>query len=228
MKQSEIITGYEHYVKTKPSEQNDYEWPGLNSYKFPDDSEVVCVVLAKGIEQNRRKDRIEVRAANTEYYGDGTYLVPARHIVESVKGREERLAQEAYVKQWVEALRENELRDKADSFDKAGLGDLIEDREEDAARDASKLLRELRDLKTSVDNQINKFVEAAEDDAKYRFKLKDGAEYPLTGIYGGIQNVIAEARNVENALFAYNRSAPLVNQLRKLAKPEGEPTTELE
>ena len=230
MKQSEIVTGYEHYVKTKPYEQNEYEWTGLSSYRFPDDTEIVCIVLAKGIEQNRRKDRIEVRPANTERYGEATYLVPARHIVESVKGRAEREAQEAYNQQWAEAIRENNLRGKVDSYRKGALGDLIEDRETEARRGAGKVLGELRNLKAQVDKMVAEFEEASVDGADsrtYNYKLKDDAKYPGVASYAGIRRVLSEGRDLEDAVIEYGQSANLINELRRIeAKSEAEETEE--
>ncbi len=223
MKQSDIVPGYEHYVKTMPYNQNTWDWTGLDPYKFPREAEVICVVLAKGIEQNRRKDRIEVRAADTDRFGDTTYLVPARHIVESLQGREERYVQEEYNRQWAEALRENEQRDKVDSYEKGRLGDLIADRESDTRRRAGKLLSELRDLKREVDKQIEAFEEASTDGERvsvYSYKLKDGAEYPSTDRFGGVNRVMTEANNVREALVAYAENAKLMNELREITKVE--------
>ena len=63
--------------------------------------------------------------------------------------------------------------------------------------------------------------EANEDASVWTFKIKDGESYPSAEAgFGDLQRVITEARNVENALLTYNSSAPLVNELRRLAKAD--------
>lgn len=213
MKQNEITPGHDYYVKLRPYDHPDSaEWTGIPTWG----SEAICVVTRKGVELNGRKDRIEVN------WQDNIYLVPARHIVESVKGREIRVAKQQYEDQWRQAIRDNERFDKINNVDKARLGEIFADNEERAGDYAARLRRELIDLKKATEKQIDTLDEVLENPTRYSGKLKDGAKYPTMTALGGGSAVLSAADDVASALRNYDRATALVNALIEAQKVEEE------
>lgn len=214
MKQSDITLGQLYHVKLRPYQTNEHDWAGLSPYKFGYGGETVMTVVAKGIERDRRKDGIAVTSEDKE----GQFIVPARHIVESVEGRKIRLAQENYDRQHREAINENESFDKVDKVDKIVLGKFIENQEQNAKTVAAQLRRELNDLKEAVEKQINLLDESL--DIRYHAAyLKDGVnKYPnlSDGLRGN--RVITEAKNVTDTFTDYERATAIVNALIEAQK----------